>query len=83
MMQILLSSLQSQQLCGPCVNIAFDMQFKAYECIAQPNTTLHDDDCTLYQTHYDPGCADQCILGHVYPIYQGISIRSDNEHASL
>ncbi len=52
------------------VNTASEMHFKARQCIAQPDTTLHD--CTLYLTRclYDPGIlpgsAHQCALGNMY-----------------
>ncbi len=54
----------------PCNhNKASEMHFNAFQCIAQPNTVLHD--CILYLPQYydpgiSPGSANQCILGGVY-----------------
>jgi len=48
-LQLFLSSFRRQQL-YLTVNIASEMHFKAFQCIAQPNTALHD--CILYLTQY-------------------------------
>ncbi len=44
------------------VNIGSDMHSNAFQCIAQPNTTLHG----CHNMSMVPGSADQCILGTVY-----------------
>ena len=42
----------------------------AFQCIAQPNTALHDCILYLYDPGISPGSANQCIPGNVY-LYQG------------